>query len=130
MNFSALIDMVLNPTNGASVILIGLLFIGLISAFRAQRIETFSWADMLKDNQGKPSAFRLGIVVSLVMASWVLVVATIKSTAMTAQELTDLFLIYLAVWSGSPIISKALDWILLKYSDKLPKPNKEEEVQK
>ena len=116
-----LLDMILNPTNGASLVLIGLVALGLISAFRAQRQEDFSWTDMLRDAHGKPSAFRLGIVISLIMASWVLVVITIRSIPpFTAKELTDLVLIYLIVWSGSPIVSKLLDFLLAKYTGVKP----------
>lgn len=116
MNLSGFLDMMLNPTNGAAVILVGLVLLGLVSAFRAQKQEDFSWTDALRDAQGKPSGFRIGIIISLVMTSWVLVVATIKAAPFTAKELTELILIYLAVWSGSPIISKAFDLLLAKYA--------------
>ena len=109
-------------TNSASAILMGLVLLGLLTAWRAQSMEDFSWSDMLKNAQHKPSAFQLGVVVSLVMSSWLLVVATIRSAPMTAQELINLTLIYLAVWSGSPIVSKGLDWLLAKYAGKTTKP--------
>ncbi len=116
MTLQGMLDMALNPTNGAAIILIGLVLLGLVSAWRAQQMSDFSWPDMLKDAAGKPSGFRLGIVISLVMSSWVLVVATVRAAPFTAKELTDLILIYLAVWSGSPILSKAFDLLLAKYA--------------
>jgi hypothetical protein len=118
MNLQGMMDMLLNPTNGAAAMLIGLVILGLFAAFRAQKQEDFTWTDALRDSQGKTSGFRIGIILSLVMSSWVLVVATLKAQSFTAKELTDLILIYLVIWSGSPIASKALDFLLLKYTGK------------
>lgn len=113
---NGMLDTVLNPTNGAAAVLIGLVLLGLITAFRAQQQEDFSWTDAMRDAQGKTSGFRIGIIISLVLSSWVLVVATVKAAPFTAKELTELILIYLAVWSGSPILSKAFDLLLAKYA--------------
>lgn len=116
MTIQGMLDMALNPTNGAAVMLIGLVLLGLFTAFRAQKLEDFSWTDAMRDAQGKTSGFRIGIIISLVLSSWVLVVATVKAQSFTAKELTELILIYLAVWSGSPILSKAFDLLLAKYA--------------
>lgn len=118
MNLQGMMDMVLNPTNGAAAMLIGLVILGLFTAFKAQKQEDFTWTDALRDSQGKTSGFRIGIIISLVLSSWVLVVATVKAASFTAKELTELILIYLVIWSGSPIASKALDFLLLKYTGK------------
>lgn len=105
----------------AAILLIMLLGTAWI-AIRAQRREDFDWANALRDDGGKESAFRLAIFISLVISSWMLIYLTLNVMAEKGDLslLFNFYLAYLAVWSGAKIVERLLDVLLQRYGG--PKP--------
>ena len=65
----------------------------------------FSWLDMLRNEDGKPSFLRLGI-------PFAGAVSTLLVLYVVREHFTDaatFFVAYLSAWSGLPIAGKALD---------------------
>jgi archaellum biogenesis protein FlaJ (TadC family) len=91
-----------------SVVLFGILLFAVYVAFKAQKRDDFDFADMLRDETGKPSALRTSIFVSLAITSWVLVYIVIEKRV-SDSTLFNLFAIYIAVWSGAKVAEKAID---------------------
>ena len=103
------------------LVLLFLLAIGLHVIFTSQKRDDFDWADMLKDESGKFSAFRLGVLVCLVGSTWVLLYITMYTVKDPAglETLFKYYGAYLVVWSGAKVVEKGLEvFIALK----LPKP--------
>lgn len=78
--------------------------------FQVQRREDFDFAEMLKTD-GKPSASRLGMLISLAISSWIVI-----NTAMTdlasnsnSSRLSDLLGLYLGVFAGAKVLEKGID---------------------
>jgi hypothetical protein len=72
--------------------------------------NTFSFEDMLKDEGGKPSAFRLAIFVSLAVSTWVIMYIVLKTNTVDVW----MYMTYLGVWSGAKIAETAIN----AYADK------------
>jgi hypothetical protein len=89
----------------ANIILIVLLLLGVFVMWRAGRDGTFKWSDMLRDGEGKPSASRLGIFVSLAVSSYVVMVMATKIDSF----ITDVLFWFLLTWSGTLIFVKIVD---------------------
>lgn len=71
---------------------------------RAQSRADFDFAEMLKDENGKPSAFRLLVFGAFAASTWVLMLYGV------ADKMTDwMWWAYLAAWSGSAVLAKAVD---------------------
>jgi hypothetical protein len=87
-------------------------FLLIYAAVLSQRREDFDFADMLK-SKGKPSAARLGVIVSLVVSTTILLqysrYAIQNPSDMRLSTLVDLLLIYLSVWSGTKVLEKGID---------------------
>lgn len=92
-----------------AAILLLLLFACFAIVIRAQRRADFDWGDALRDDTGKVSAMRLGVLVCLVISSWVLVDLTLKYADKDPEKLLYFYLIYVAVWSGAKIVEKLLE---------------------
>lgn len=66
----------------------------------------FDLSEMLRDETGKPSAYRLFGFVSLASTTWGLMYHIIH----TKGEMQEwIYLGYAAIWSGSAVASKAID---------------------
>lgn len=65
----------------------------------------FDFADMLRDENGKPSAIRLAILPCLAISSWVIMYLVVQNKSI------DLWLLvfYMCVWSGAKIAEKMVD---------------------
>jgi hypothetical protein len=60
---------------------------------------------MLRDDAGKPSAFRLAIFVSLAVSTWVIMYIVLKSNTLDPW----IFLSYLGIWSGAKVAETAIN---------------------
>jgi len=67
--------------------------------------NNFQFEDMLRDDAGKPSAFRLAIFVSLAVSTWVIMYIVLKTNTLD----TWMFVAYLAIWSGAKVAETALN---------------------
>lgn len=73
---------------------------------QASSKNNFDMADMLRDEGGKPSAYRLFGFVSLASTTWGLMYHIIH----TKGEMQEwIYLGYAAIWSGSAVAAKAID---------------------
>ena len=98
------------PAAVLAVVLLG----GVWICYKAQQREDFDFADMLRDDAGKPSALRLGVIVAIAMSSWALAYDTINGNELDIQ----VFVAYLVIWSGAKIAEKLIDIVAAKW---LPK---------
>lgn len=90
-----------------ATVLLVMLLLGVYVLYKTQQDphNDFDFADMLRDENGKPSAFRLGIFASLAISSWV-----IMSIVVTTHSI-DLWVFgfYLIIWSSAKIADKLAD---------------------
>ena len=106
-NADAALKQALALVDVQALLLVVLLAVGLWVIWRAQRRADFDWADALRDEAGKPSALRFGVLVAIAVTSWVVMkVALAKS-----EDLPQIFWAYLFAWSGAPILREvAAKW--------------------
>lgn len=97
----------LSTVHVAFMLLSGLLVYVLI---QVQKREDFDFAEMLKTN-GKPSAARLGMIVSLFISSFVVVQVAVAelSNNSPSSRLTDVLGLYLGVFAGAKVLEKGID---------------------
>lgn len=76
-------------------------------AYRVERElnNNFSWLDMLRDENGKPSFLRLAIPLAGLSSTIVLFYVVSHND----PEDLQFYLYYLIFWSGAPVAGKALD---------------------
>jgi amino acid permease len=90
-----------------AVILLVMTLLGVYVLYQTQKSKSnnFDFADMLRDDAGKPSAFRLAIFVCLAISSWVIMYIVVQTKGI------DLWLIvfYMLIWSGAKIAEKIVD---------------------
>lgn len=90
-----------------AVILLIITLLGAYVLYQTQKNpgNNFDFADMLRDDAGKPSAFRLGIFVCLAISSWAIMYIIMQTKAI------DIWLIvfYMLIWSGAKIAEKIVD---------------------
>lgn len=91
-----------------AVVLIIILVLGLWVLWKTQQDvnNDFNFEDMLRDDCGKPSAYRLAIFVCLAVSTWVLMYSTI---AAHGNLDTWMFAWYIAVWSGAKVAEKGIE---------------------
>jgi drug/metabolite transporter (DMT)-like permease len=84
-----------------AIILIALLLLGLYVLWRTQKSNaTFDFADMLRDENGKPSSARMAVFVCLAISSWALMYVLIKK----AGDIDPwIFFSYVGIWSGAKV---------------------------
>jgi len=91
----------LDPTN--VVLAVSLLASGYV-VIKAQSSGKFDFGEMLRDENGRPSSSRVIAFGAFAAPTWVLMRYT------TANAVTDwIWWGYLASWSGSAVLSKAID---------------------
>jgi hypothetical protein len=88
-----------------NIVLVVLLLLGVFVMWRSGRDGTFKWSDMLRDGDGKPSATRLGIFVSLAVSSYAVMVMATKIDKFQAEVLGW----FLLIWSGTMIAHKIIE---------------------
>lgn len=98
---------VLSKIDIATAVMVLIFLMGAFVLYRVQKDKNndFNFEDMLRDEQNKPSAFRLAIFVSLAVSTWVIMYITLKTNTLD----TWMFLSYLAIWSGAKIAETALN---------------------
>jgi energy-coupling factor transporter transmembrane protein EcfT len=88
----------------------------LISAYvmwSAQKKEGFDFGNMLRDENGKESAVRIGVLVSLGVSSWTLM----NHALLAGKDISEgIYSIYVFGWSGALVFVKVAD----KWSGTLP----------
>lgn len=80
---------------------------------KAQSRPDFDFGNMMKDPEGKESAMRLAVLGAFCFSSWFLM--AIMSNNPTGDH-TNIYLIYLVCWSGSPVALKLGEALLAKWS--------------
>lgn len=98
-----------------------LLVLVLMGAYVVYKTQTdpnnnFDFADMLRDDSGKPSALRLMIFPCMAISSWVIMYVVVSKQAI------DLWLIvlYMLIWSGAKIADKMVDAYIVSKGGSLP----------
>jgi hypothetical protein len=90
-----------------ATVLLVMVIMGAYVMYKTQKNphNDFDFADMLRDENGKPSAIRLAIFPCLAISSWVIMYLVVQNKAI------DLWLIvfYMCVWSGAKIAEKMVD---------------------
>jgi len=90
-----------------AVILLVMTLMGAYVLYKTQKNpnNNFDFADMLRDDAGKPSALRLAIFVCLAISSWAIMYLIVQNRNI------DLWLIvcYMMIWSGAKIADKMVD---------------------
>jgi len=72
--------------------------------WKAQQRADFDWAEMLRDENKKPSAFRIMSFGAFGATTWVLMHDALGQTISDTQWRD-----YLIAWSGAAVIAKAID---------------------
>ena len=91
----------LEPIN---IVLIATLAVAAFVVIRAQASGKFDFGEMLRDEDGRPSSSRVMGFGAFAASTWVLM------RYATANSITDwIWWGYLAAWSGSAVLSKAID---------------------
>lgn len=86
-------------------IVLALLFVlGVFVMWKAQRKDGFDFGNMLRDENGKESGVRLGVLVSLAISSWWIVYLALHNILGTYEQL-----LYLGTWSGAAIVAKVIE---------------------
>lgn len=96
----------MNSLNIATSILIVILLLGGWVLWKVQKDKSnqFNFEDMLRDDSGKPSAFRLAIFVSLAVSTWVIMHIVLATNNLD----TWMFMAYLGIWSGAKVAETAI----------------------
>lgn len=109
MYAEAVINLV-SRLNTSSVAFIILMCLVIYVLFKVQQREDFDFAEMLKSD-GKPSASRLGMLISLAVSSWILMyTASVELTPNNSNpsRLFDLLGLYLGVFAGAKVLEKGI----------------------
>ena len=130
--YRAIIDTLSHLFDGIdapSVVLLAMLAAGTYVMYKAQQREDFDFADMLRDDNNKPSAFRMAIFVCLGVSSYLLLFITFKLVAQvtvswvdTLNALFPWYALYILVFSGAKIAEQMVETLMVKFGAKLPPP--------
>lgn len=97
-----------NNIDFPAVVLLIILMMGAYILWKVQSNpdNKFDFADMLRDDSGKPSAYKMAVFVCLAVSSWAImyILISLKGHIDNWQLLG-----YTAIWSGAKIVEKALD---------------------
>lgn len=82
---------------------------------RAERPDNY-WSGVFSDDAGKRSALRVATLVALAVTSAALMYLVVNSTKNVADmdALWKWWTVYVCAWSGAPVVSKALDYLIAK----------------
>jgi len=91
----------------ATAVMLGVMLLGAWVLWKVQRDKNnnFDFEEMLRDDFGKPSAFRLAIFISLAVSTWVIMYIVLKTNAIDSW----VFVSYLAIWSGAKVADSAIN---------------------
>lgn len=112
----------MNEADVPSVFLAIMVVMGGWMMIQAQRNGTVNWGDMFKDGTGKASALRMGIIFSLILATWLVIFVAMKMppAAFTAELLFNLFCVVMVTFAGTKSVDKLLDAVMLKWGGPRP----------
>jgi len=107
MDVSAFSTWLGNTVDLPALVLLLLLYMGyrVTRATQANPENGFDFADMLRDDRGKPSSSRMAVFVCLALTSWALMYIVIHNKGAVD---TWLFLGYAGIWSGAKVVDSAL----------------------
>lgn len=107
--YSEAVISLISRLNTSSVAFIFLLGLVIYVLFKIQQREDFDFAEMLKTD-GKPSASRLGMLISLAVSSWIVIyTASVElSSKSTSSRLSDILGLYLGVFAGAKVLEKGI----------------------
>lgn len=90
----------------ATAVMLAVMFLGAWILWKVQRDPNndFNFEDMLRDDAGKPSSFRLAVFISLAVSTWVMMYIVLKTNAIDSW----IFVAYLSIWSGAKVAETAL----------------------
>ncbi len=91
----------------ATAAMLGVMVLGAWILWKVQKDKdnNFDFEDMLRDDFGKPSAFRLAVFVSLAVSTWVIMYIVLNTNSVDSW----IFVSYLAIWSGSKVAESAVN---------------------
>lgn len=91
----------------ATAVMVGVLVLGAWILWKVQKDpdNDFNFEDMLRDDFGKPSAFRLAVFISLAVSTWVIMYIVLKTNTLDSW----IFVSYLAIWSGAKVAESAVN---------------------
>lgn len=78
----------------------------------AQRREDFDLGNMFKNEAGKESVVAMGAMIAIILSGWVLVYDTVTNGVVDQ----NIYLIYLAIWSGSKVAEKLVEALAAKWT--------------
>lgn len=92
--------------------------------WKAQQREDFDFARMLMDHNGKESSTRMGTLTCLWLSSATLLMLFTKLDPKDVNQMHIwLFGLYVAIWSGSGMVSKIVDaWTFVRSGGKVLPP--------
>lgn len=101
-----LIKILYNDFDIATVILFLILFLGgwILWTIQKRGNNNFNFEEMLRDEDGKPSSFRLAVFVSLAVSTWIIMYIVLKTNTLD----TWMFVTYLGIWSGAKVAETAI----------------------
>lgn len=111
MSYEAVLVELLHSENIATATYFILNIVIIYVVVKSQSRTDFDFAEMLKSG-GKPSSVRLAFIIALVTSTWVIMQLTLQETSRPPGRdsiLMDAFALYLASWSGSKVLEKAID---------------------
>lgn len=96
-----------------AIVLLIMLLVAAYVMWKAQQRRTFDFSNMLRDESGKESSVRIGILVSLAVSSWVVM----NHALLAGKDINpQIFGLYIFGWSGALVFVKAAD----KWNGNLP----------
>jgi hypothetical protein len=104
-SFWSNLTLTLNIDLPAIMLFVMLLLAGYVM-LKAQQKEGFDFGNMLRDENGKESAVRIGVLVSLGVSSWTLMNHALLAGANISE---GVFAIYVFGWSGALVFVKVAD---------------------
>ena len=89
------------------LIMLIVFMMGVWVVYRVQKEnETFDFADMLRDESGKPSSGRMFGFIAVAASTWALMYMLIHGSGVIDKWL---YLGYMGVWSGSKAVDRVID---------------------
>jgi hypothetical protein len=87
-----------------AIILFAIMLMGCYVIWKAQQKDGFDFSEMLRDENNKPSAVRIGVLVSLAISSWGLM----NHVLLTGPNINPwIYGLYIGGWSGALVFVEA-----------------------
>lgn len=90
-----------------AVILLLIFFLGMYVLYKTQNADNdFDFAEMLRDDNGKPSSSRMATFVCLGASTWAIMYILVKTNG---QIDPWIFVAYITIWSGAKVAERLID---------------------